>query len=138
MIPRAVAREVGDLDLRLWYFIDADYCKRIWNTGRPVYYVPRARAIHFDHHGGTKASWRKRFQSLMRFHYGAFIYFRKHSGKPIWHPAYAVVGLGLGLRFLVTVTLQALKEVTGIEGRVYDRHRNTPPARSFPGPQTKA
>src|SRR5262245_59230397 len=40
MIPRQVAREVGDLDVRLWYFIDADYCRRIWDTGRPVYYVP--------------------------------------------------------------------------------------------------
>jgi GT2 family glycosyltransferase len=129
MIPRAVAREVGDLDTRLWYFIDADYCKRIWNTGRPVYYIPRAKAIHFDHHGGTKASLRKRFQSLWRFHYGAFIYFRKHSGKPLWHPAYLVVLLGLGLRFAISLVLQGIKEISFGEGRVYDRKRGTPPPR---------
>jgi len=133
MIPRHVVEEVGDLDLRLWYFIDADYCRRIWDTGRAVYYVPRAQAIHFDHHGGTKASFRKRLQSLWRFHYGAFVYFRKHSGKPVWHPAYAVVLAALGARFAVTITLQLLKELFGREGRVYDRHRGNVPEKSFPG-----
>jgi len=132
MIPREVAREVGDLDTRLWYFIDADYCKRIWNTGHRVYYVPKAKAIHYDHHGGTKASLRMRFRSLWRFHYGAFIYFRKHSGKPWWHPAYAAVMLGLGARLAVTLVLQAIKEIVAGEGRAYDRARGSAPKRSFP------
>ena len=132
MIPREVAREVGDLDTRLWYFIDADYCKRIWNTGHRVYYVPKAKAIHYDHHGGTKASLRMRFRSLWRFHYGAFIDFRKHSRKPWWHPAYAAAILGLGARLAVTLVLQAIKGIVAGEGRAYDRARGNAPKGSFP------
>ena len=40
MIPRDVVMRVGDLDVRLWYFIDADYCRRIWDIGRSVHCVP--------------------------------------------------------------------------------------------------
>jgi len=121
MVPIEVARKVGPLDTRLWYFIDADYCRRVWDQGLSVYCVPEAKAIHLDHHGGTKASLRKRFLSLIRFHYGAFIYYHKHSGRPVWHPQRAVVLLGLGMRFVLSSLLQIVKEVTGLEGKVYNR-----------------
>jgi hypothetical protein len=121
MIPREVIREVGELDTRLWYFIDADYCKRIWNTGKSIYCVPAAKAIHREHRGGTLRGWRQRFWSLVSFHYGAYIYFRKHSGKPLWHPMYLMVILGLGGRFLASLVFQTLKELTSMDRRVYDR-----------------
>jgi GT2 family glycosyltransferase len=121
MIPRSVAREVGPLDVRLWYFIDADYCRRIWNLGCPVYCVPKAKAIHLDHHGGTKASFKQRFRSLIRFHYGAYIYFHKHSGRGVMHPIRVFVILGLGARFVISTVLQLFKEIFGSEGKVYDR-----------------
>lgn len=125
MIPREVAREVGELDRRLWHFIDADYCKRIRDTGREIYYVPRAGAVHLDHQGGTMAGWRKRFRSLWTFHNGAWIYFRKHSGRPLLHPATIAVGLALGVRFAACLPLQAAKEVLRLEQR-YDRWRRRP------------
>ena len=33
MMPLKVMREVGYLDVLLWYHIDADYCKRITDSG---------------------------------------------------------------------------------------------------------
>lgn len=121
MIPRAVVREVGPLDTRLWYFIDADYCTRVWNLGRGVYCVPAAKAIHLDHQGGTKADLGRRFRAIVTFHYGAYIYFRKHAGKAWWHPQHALVGLGLGGRCLVSILWQVLKEIAGSDRKVYTR-----------------
>jgi len=119
MIPRDVVQRVGDLDIRLWYFIDADYCKRIWNLGRPVYCVPAAKVLHVEHLGGTLAGWRQRFRSMWRFHYGAYIFFRKHSGWAGWHPVTVLIVMGIAARFVLSFGLQAIKEVIGVERDVY-------------------
>lgn len=120
MLPREVIDEVGELDTRLWYFIDADYCKRVWNLGREVYCVPRAKAIHREHRGGTLAGPRQRFRSLVSFHYGAHLFFRKHGRKSWYHPSYALVTAGLALRFLVSLGVQLVRETTGNDRRTYD------------------
>ena len=123
MIRRDVLRRAGPLDTRFFYFIDADYCKRIWDLGLAVYCVPAAKVIHAEHQGGTMAGWKKRFRSTVTFHYGAYIYHRKHSGKPRWHPFTLLMILGLGARFLVSVSVQALKELTGMAPQDYGRGR---------------
>jgi GT2 family glycosyltransferase len=119
MIPRDVVERVGDLDTRLWYFIDADYCRRIWDIGRPVYCGPAAKVLHVEHLGGTLAGWKQRFRSMWRFHYGAYIYFRKHSGWAGWHPVTALIVMGIAARFVLSFGLQAIKEVIGVERDVY-------------------
>ena len=119
MIPRDVAERVGDLDTRLWYFIDADYCRRIWDIGRSVYCVPAAKVLHVEHLGGTLAGWKQRFRSMWRFHYGAYVYFRKHSGWAVWHPVTLLIVLGIAARFALSFFVQTIKEVTGAEREVY-------------------
>ena len=119
MIPRDVVTRVGDLDVRLWYFIDADYCKRIWDVGRSVHCVPAAKVLHVEHLGGTLAGWKQRFRSMWRFHYGAYIFFRKHSGWAGWHPVTAIVILGIAGRFVLATAGQAIKELTGVEREAY-------------------
>jgi hypothetical protein len=89
--------------------------------GRMVYCVPAAKAIHLDHRGGTKGSVRQRFRSVFTFHYGAYIYYRKHGGKSRWHPQHALVVAGLGSRFVVSILWQILKEITGTDRRLYTR-----------------
>ncbi len=121
MVPRAVAEQVGELDRRLWHFIDADYCKRIHDTGHAVYCVPEAEVVHLDHKGGTMAGWRKRLRSLYTFHNGAWIYWRKHSGKGLLHPLTIFVALALLGRFALSLPLQAIKELAGWEARIYGR-----------------
>jgi GT2 family glycosyltransferase len=49
--PRA-RRKVGLLDERYFmYFEDLDYCRRVWQAGLRVYYLPEARIIHL--HGAS-------------------------------------------------------------------------------------
>lgn len=112
MIPREVVQRVGYLDERLSYHVDADYCKRIWDAGWEVYYLPSAVVIHLDHKGGTMVNRKRRFKSIVEFHRGSYIYFQKHILKSSWHPMHLVAIVGLGARFLLSLSLQALKEVT--------------------------
>ncbi len=111
MIRQRVVARVGGLDERLSYHVDADYCKRIWDTGWEVYYLPESTVIHFDHRGGTLANRERRFRSIVEFHRGSYIYFYKHQMKSAWHPMHIAVIIGLACRFAVSLVLQTVKEL---------------------------
>lgn len=111
MIRRDVINRVGYLDERLSYHVDADYCKRIWDAGWEVYYLPTATVVHFAHKGGTMVNLSRRFKSIIEFHRGSYIYFRKHQMKSPWHPMHFMVVIGLGLRFVASLLLQLSKEL---------------------------
>ena len=111
MIPRQVVEQVGELDRRLSYHVDADYCKRIANAGYSCYYLPTATVIHFDHKGGTMVSVTRRFRSLFEFHVGSYIFYRKHIQQSLWTPMQIVILVGIFSRFLVSLVAQALAEL---------------------------
>ncbi|WP_447980613.1 glycosyltransferase family 2 protein [Candidatus Nitrospira bockiana] len=110
MIRREVVAQVGYLDERLMYHVDADYCKRIWDAGWEVYYLPEPTIVHLAHKGGTMVSVRRRFTALVEFHRGSYIFYQKHLMKSAWHPEHLVVLVGLGLRFVVSLVIQVSKE----------------------------
>ena len=124
MMRREVVERVGGLDERLSYHVDADYCRRIWDAGYQVYYLPAATVIHFDHKGGTMVTRRRRFKSIIEFHRGSYIYFRKHHPriKRFWHPMHFVAIAGLGARFGLSLSLFALKECRGVLDTRLARH----------------
>jgi GT2 family glycosyltransferase len=111
MIRRGVVQQVGHLDERLSYHVDADYCKRIWDAGWKVYYLPTAVVIHDAHKGGTMVSLRRRFKSIVEFHRGSYIYFQKHQIKSVWEPMHFLVIAGLAARFVMSLLLQGSKEL---------------------------
>jgi N-acetylglucosaminyl-diphospho-decaprenol L-rhamnosyltransferase len=111
MIPRHVVEQVGELDRRLSYHVDADYCKRIADAGYGCYYLPTATVIHFDHKGGTMVSVTRRFRSLFEFHVGSYIFYRKHIQQSLWTPMQIIVFVGIFSRFLVSLIAQALAEL---------------------------
>jgi GT2 family glycosyltransferase len=111
MIRAKVIQQIGYLDERMFYHVDADYCKRIWEAGWEVYYLPDAEVIHFNHQGGSLINYKRRFKSIVEFHRGGYIYFRKHLMKPLWHPMYFIVIAGLGVRFTASLMIQVLKEM---------------------------
>lgn len=111
MIRRGVVQQVGHLDERLSYHVDADYCKRIWDAGWKVYYLPSAVVIHDAHKGGTMVSLRRRFKSVVEFHRGTYIYYRKHHARSDMTPILFVVIAGLAARFVMSLLLQGSKEV---------------------------
>jgi len=116
MIRREVIRQVGDLDDRLFYHIDADYCRRIWDAGWKVYYLPSASIIHLSHQGGSMVSFRRRVRSVVEFHRGSYIYFRKHDRRPQWHPMHVLAVGGLSARFVMSFLLQLAKELPAAVG----------------------
>ncbi len=111
MIRREVVQQVGGLDGRLSYHVDADYCKRVWDAGWGVFYLPTATVIHFDHQGGTMVSRRRRLKSIVEFHRGSYIYFCKHQHKSPLHPLHILAVVALGLRFIASALLQLTKEL---------------------------
>lgn len=111
MFPRPVMDRVGGLDERLSYHVDADYCKRVWDEGLEVHYLPSASIVHLNHRGGTLVSPRRRFRSVLEFHRGGLIYFRKHVMKSTWHPLTVLAVTGLGARFVVSLLLQIGSEL---------------------------
>ncbi len=111
MLPRNVVERVGYLDRRLSYHVDADYCKRVSNAGYKCYYLPTATVVHLNHKGGTMVSRRRRFRSLVEFHVGSYIYYRKHVQQSAWSPMQIIVAAGLVARFLASLTVQASAEL---------------------------
>jgi hypothetical protein len=114
MLPREIVQMVGGLDTRLSYHVDADYCKRVASAGYKCYYLPTAVIIHLNHRGGTMVSFKRRFRSIVEFHLGSYIYYRKHVQRWRWDPALAVVVICLSVRFVASLATQAAAEVVSL------------------------
>jgi N-acetylglucosaminyl-diphospho-decaprenol L-rhamnosyltransferase len=116
MIRREVVQRIGGLDERFFYHVDADYCRRIWDAGWEVYYLPTAAVVHLEHQGGSMSSRRRRFQGIVEFHRGSYLYFRKHDLPSPWHPMHGLALVGLSARFAVALLLQLGREVVALAG----------------------
>jgi GT2 family glycosyltransferase len=114
MMPRHVVSKVGALDERLSYHVDADYCKRVTDHGYQCVYLPNSAVIHLNHRGGTLVSCRRRFRSVIEFHWGSYIFFQKHIRKTATSLTNIIVPLGLLARFLISVIGQAFTEISQI------------------------
>jgi GT2 family glycosyltransferase len=113
MMPRKVIDAVGPLDNRLFYHVDADYCKRIVDAGYLCYYLPSATVIHLNHKGGTMVSPRLRFRSLLSFHRDCYVYYCKHIQRWRWSPMRPIVLAALAVQFIAMYTAQACRELAG-------------------------
>jgi GT2 family glycosyltransferase len=114
MMPRRVVDEIGYLDSRMFYHVDADYCKRIADAGYKCYYLPTATVIHLNHKGGTMISPRLRFRSLLSFHTDCYAYYCKHMQRSAWSPMRFFVILGLVCHFLCLLAIQAAAELVSL------------------------
>jgi len=123
MMPRRVVDEVGYLDTRMFYHVDADYCRRISEAGYLCYYLPTATVIHLNHKGGTRVSPRLRFRSLASFHFDCYAYYRKHLQGPAFNPMQILVAIGLILRFLTLAVVQMFAELFGLSRSLLRRNR---------------
>jgi len=110
MIRREVIEQVGSLDPRMNYHVDADHCARICKAGWEIYYLPEAVVIHLDHRGGTLVSFKRRFKAVIEFHRCTWIFYQKHLMKSYWHPMTLLVIVGLSFRFLFSLILQQFQE----------------------------
>jgi GT2 family glycosyltransferase len=76
---REAVAQVGGLDERFFFYAeDLDWCKRMWDAGWQVTYLPEASATHFG--GGSSGNAPLRYSiELLRAN---LIYWRKHYGRP--------------------------------------------------------
>jgi N-acetylglucosaminyl-diphospho-decaprenol L-rhamnosyltransferase len=132
MIPRSVIDKVGELDRRLSYHVDADYCKRIADAGYHSYYLPTATVIHLDHRGGTMVSVRRRFRSLVEFHVGSYIFYQKHIQGSPWSPMHVVVVVGIFARFLLSLIARVVTELRDIATKILGRKESRAARHSTP------
>ena len=108
VVRRKAVDDVGPLDERFFmYWEDADWCRRMWQSGwRVVYFPSRASVVHYI--GGSSRNARCR--SLVEFHRSAYRLFAKYASGPerllkplaLW---------ALALRLLVLLVWNGLGDV---------------------------
>lgn len=84
MLKRDIVEKVGLMDSRFFlYFEDVDLCRRVWEAGYRVVYVPSAVMLH-EHKrlSAYQAGVKSIFNRVTRIHiYSWLQYFWKHRGK---------------------------------------------------------
>ncbi len=79
MVRRAAAEQVGWLDPEFFVYSDeTDFCKRLWDAGWKVLFVPSARAVHHDQMAQDAAGAERR---IVEYHRNRDRYLRKHEGR---------------------------------------------------------
>lgn len=80
LVPRHVFEKVGLLDDAFFvYSEEADWCKRIRNSGWRCVFSPAARILHLD--GGSKSTSQIKSRMFVQMQKSKMIYARKHHGK---------------------------------------------------------
>jgi N-acetylglucosaminyl-diphospho-decaprenol L-rhamnosyltransferase len=79
MVRREAAEHVDWLDPEFFVYSDeTDFCKRLWDAGWKVLYVPSARAIHHDQMARDASGAERR---TVEYHRNRNRYLRKHLGR---------------------------------------------------------
>jgi len=84
LVRRSAIDIVGSMDPRFFlYFEDMDWCRRFWEAGFQVWYVPSARFAHYYKRASAQeAGFSALFQPITRIHIASgFKYFWKYRGK---------------------------------------------------------
>jgi GT2 family glycosyltransferase len=107
VVRKEAVDDVGFLDERFFmYWEDADWCRRMWESGWKVVYFPEASVLH--HVGRSSKS--ARFRSLVEFHRSAYRLFAKHARG--WERMLKPLALwALALRLLVLLSWHGLRQV---------------------------
>jgi glycosyltransferase involved in cell wall biosynthesis len=105
VVRREAIEDVGLMDERFFiYWEDADWCKRMWDSGWKVIYFPQAHVIHYV---GVSSS-QLVFRSTVEFHKSSYRLFEKHS-KPLARLTKPLVFGGLATRLLFVLSSEGLR-----------------------------
>jgi GT2 family glycosyltransferase len=96
LVRRKALEEVGLLDESFFmYGEDLDWCKRFWNRGWKLAFVPAAEAIHYG--GASSANAPVRF--YIERHRADLQYWQKHHSRPATGLYFLITCLHLSLRW---------------------------------------
>ena len=114
LVRRRAAQEVGFLDPAFFVYSDeTDFCKRLWDAGWRVLYVPSAHAVHHDQLSTDPEGMRRR---IVEFHRNRDLYMRKH------HSAFPRLACRLLWAWSYLVRALAAAVLPGHESRRYRLH----------------
>ena len=98
-VPRATIEAVGGFDERYFmYSEEVDWCRRMWRSGRAVYYVPHARVLHT---GQTSSSGEAQRWLIPEHYRGKRRYFLSYHGARAEAALRVIVLLAAAVRLLV-------------------------------------
>jgi GT2 family glycosyltransferase len=110
MARREAVERAGPMDPRHFiYWDDVDWCRAIWEAGYEVHYVPHAVIIHDEHKGGSRAGRKQSLTSIIAFHRGAYLYYRKWHVRSAWSVAHGLALAGLTARAAVVLASEQLR-----------------------------
>jgi len=79
LVRRSIVGQIGGMNEEyVMYWDDTDYCFRIKEVGKKIYYVPVAKIVHL---GGAGGSQLHAFKNLWYFHRGAVVFYRRYLLK---------------------------------------------------------
>jgi len=108
VVRRQAVNEVGLMDERFFmYWEDADWCRRMKESGWKVVYFPQASVIHSV--GGS--SEKLLVRSVLEFHKSCCHLFKKHS-PPRFHYLMPLILPALGLRAMLVLASQGLRRMS--------------------------
>ena len=99
MVRREVIDEVGLLDEQFFlYGEDIDWCKRIYDAGWRIVYLPESVIIHFKSQSGKSKSGKKakETKNISRYHFFNTMkqYYEKHyPNQPKWFKSFVKLGV---------------------------------------------
>jgi len=88
LIRKSVLDKIHGFDERFFMYLeDTDLCRRIWQAGYEIWYVPDAQMIHYYFRESGSGSWLKDlFKKLAWIHIASwFKYFWKWRGRSLKH-----------------------------------------------------
>ncbi len=108
-IRKQVVDAIGGLDPEYFmYCEDTDYCKRAWDHGFKVIYLPTAVITHAIGRSTDKVA----NKMIVRFHRSMFRYYKKHLVSQAWWPlrpfGILFAGFALSFRALLFLTKNGL------------------------------
>jgi GT2 family glycosyltransferase len=119
MFRRELIDETGLWDERYpGYWVDIDWCHRIWDMGKPVYCLPGSSVTHFDNYGRER---RKTPGRIWMFHWGAYMLYRKYYTFGKYDPRAMLAFVALAARAGIMIAWNELTPVPAARDVTADR-----------------
>jgi len=110
LFNREILQKVGMWDEGFHsYWVDADWCKSIQEAGGTIYCVPKAVVIH---HEQNSRFLKKSPVRIIKFHTGAFRFYRRNYTLGIWDPRNLIAAIALAVRTLLLLVTNSLKRTS--------------------------
>lgn len=106
MIRREVFQKIGGFDENFFmYGEDADLCKKVWDLGWKVYYLPDISITHYL--GGSS---RKNPDKLKYFILSTLFFYKKHKNKAQFEKLKIILKIALYIRMILSFANSIVKK----------------------------